>query len=155
MRYSVDTSALLDGWRRYYPPDVFPALWERLDGLIGLGHFRATEEVLEELKRKDDEIYAWAAERRESLFVPLDEAIQVEVAAILANHKKLVDTRQNRSAADPFVIALARLESCTVVTGERPTGSSERPNIPDVCGALGVRCIGLLELIRSEGWAFR
>ena len=90
MRYSIDTSAILDGWRRHYPPDVFPGLWEHLDELIGEGRLIATEEVLRELKRKDDEVYAWAKERVR-MFVPIDEAIQPVVISILSQFEKLVD----------------------------------------------------------------
>ena len=73
---------------------------------------------------------------------------------ILLSHDKLLDTRRGRSAADPFVIALAKVHRCTVVTGERPTGTPNRPNIPDVCSDLGIRCIGMLELYREQGWRF-
>jgi Domain of unknown function (DUF4411) len=86
VRYSVDTSALLDGWRRYYPPDVIPGLWSGLDALIVDGSLRATE---------------------------------------------------------------------AVVTGERRrTKSADRPNIPDVCDALDIPCLTLLDLMRAEGWRF-
>ena len=33
MKYSLDTSGILDGWR-HYPPDIFPPVWERFDELI-------------------------------------------------------------------------------------------------------------------------
>ena len=153
MKYSVDTSAILDGRVRHYPPDVFPALWTRFDELIHDGQLGAVEEVLVELERKDDETYAWASQRA-SMFVPIDDEIQRAVAEILSNHPRLVDTRKNRSGADPFVIALAKVNGCLVVTGERPTNSVDRPNIPDVCSALGIRSLSLLELIREEQWAF-
>lgn len=154
MKYSIDTSAILDGWRRYYPPDVFPAVWRGFDDLIKQGHLRASEEVLVELKKRDDEVYEWAKKRKAQMFVPIDVSTQERVIVILDHHEKLVDTRRNRSAADPFVIALAMVEGCKVVTGEKATNSADRPNIPDVCGALGVPCIELLELFRLEGWKF-
>lgn len=153
MKYSIDTSALLDGWRRYYPPDVFPGLWSEIDDLIALGELRATEEVFHELERKDDDVAAWARERDE-LFVAIDEDIQEAVRGILGVYPKLIDTRANRSAADPFVIALAFVQGCAVVTGERATGSPERPNIPDVCDAFEIQCLSLLQLVREEGWRF-
>lgn len=153
MRYSIDTSAILDGWRRHYAPDVFPGVWEGLDELINNGSLRATEEVLTELERKDDDVYAWARQRVD-LFVPIDDRIQLAVTSILTTHERLLDTRANRSAADPFVIALAQVESCAVVTGERATGSSTRPHIPDVCRDLGVPSMTLLQLLRAEGWRF-
>ena len=153
MRYSIDTSALLDGWGRYYPPDVFPGLWRRLEGLISDGHLRASEEVRVELERKADDVFEWARDQ-DGFFVSIDARIQPAVSSILAAFQKLVDTRANRSAGDPFVIALAQTEKCTVVTGERATGQLDRPNIPDVCQVLGIPCIGLLQLIRNEGWSF-
>ena len=154
MRYSIDTSALLDGWRRHYPPDTFPGLWEKIDGLIDAGDLRATEEVLHELEKKDDDVYAWAKDRADALFVPIDSEIQPAVTAILQDFEKLVDTRNNRSAADPFVIALGQINHCTVVTGERATNSLNRPAIPDVCNKLKIPCMSLLQMIRAEGWKF-
>jgi hypothetical protein len=153
VRYSVDTSAILDAWIRYYPPDVFPGVWDRLDDLIKDGSLRATEEVLIELERKHDEVYAWARER-EKLFIAIDDRIQDVVSDILMSHERLLDTRAGRSAGDPFVIALAEIERCIVVTGERATNSMIRPHIPDVCIARGVRSMTVIELLRAEGWRF-
>ncbi len=76
------------------------------------------------------------------------------MAEILVSFEKLLDTRRNRSAADPFVIALAQIEGCAVVTGERSTGNLNRPNIPDVCAELKIPSMTLLQMIRHEGWTF-
>ena len=151
MRYSIDTSAILHAWRRSYPPEVFPSLWKKFDELIERGDLLATEEVLRELEKKDDEVHEWV-KRRQHMIVPIDVRIQEVVSTILASHKKLLDTRKNRSGADPFVIALAVIRDCTVVTNEAPTSSPSRPNIPDVCSALGVRSIDVLGLIREQRW---
>lgn len=110
MRYSIDTSAILDGWKRYYPPDVFPDVWTGLDDLIARGDLAATEEVLVELEKRDDEIHAWAKERRAPMIVAIDDRVQEKVVEILAAHERLV--RNNRSSADPFVIGLAMVEGC-------------------------------------------
>jgi len=151
--YSIDTSAILDGWIRYYPPDVFPEVWDRIDKLIESGRLIATEEVLEEIKRKDDDVLEWA-EKRRHMFVPIDEDIQRVVKAILKDHPKLIDERKGRSGADPFVIALAKIRGCHVVTGEFPTGGKKRPKIPDVCNAFGIRSFNLLEMFRRERFVF-
>jgi len=153
MKYSIDTSAILQGWLKHYPPDVFPGFWEKLDTLTSNGDLRATEEVLHELEKQHDEVFAWVA-KGPALFIPLDGPIQVCVKEILAAHPRLVDNRRNRSGADPFVIALARVNGATVVTGESLTGNLMKPNIPDVCAAMGIPCINLLQLIRREGWTF-
>ena len=153
MRYSIDTSAILDGWRRHYAPDVFPIIWEKLDELINTGELRATEEVLFELEKKDDNVYDWAKDHP-LLFVPIDSQIQQIVASILEDYERLVDTRKNRTSADPFVIALAQINNACVVTGEHLSNNLDKPNIPDVCDALGIRYINFFSLIKEQGWVF-
>lgn len=59
-----------------------------------------------------------------------------------------------RSAADPFVIALAMVNNGTVVTQETATGHIEKPRIPDVCDALGVPWLTLMGFIEAQGWTF-
>ena len=81
-----------------------------------------------------------------------DGEIQGVVAEILAAHQRLVDERRNRSKGDPFVIALATRKGFAVVTGEKASGNLQKPKISDVCGALNVKCIGLLDLFREQGW---
>jgi hypothetical protein len=151
VRYSLDTSALLNAWRRNYPPDLFPTLWDNIDGLVASGTLIASEEVLIELEKKDDEVFAWA-EQHANMFIPIDGQIQQLVCTILQSYPRLIDNRTNRSGADPFVIALAILEKCTVVTNEHATSNQAKPNIPDVCSGIGVRCISMVELIREQSW---
>jgi len=152
-RYAIDTSAVLDAWVRYYPEDVFPSVWVKLEALICEGRMTAPDEVLAELKRKLDDAHEWA-KKQSGFFVPLELPIQMAAAAILKQFPKLVDTRKDRMSADSFVIALAQVEGCTVVTGERPTTSLQKPNIPDVCRELNVRCLSMMELFRAEQWVF-
>ncbi len=153
MKYSIDTSALIEGWYRRFPPDVVPGFWDNLDKLIQNGNLKATEEVLVELEKKHDVIHNWVKER-EDLFILIDEEIQFVVRKILSNHKTLIDSRRNRSSADPFVIALAKINSSIVITEELPTQSHNRPHIPDVCDALNIEYINLINLSRIENWKF-
>ena len=63
MSYCLDTSALLDAWVRYYSPDVVPSFWKNLDTLVDAGRVWACRQVLEELKRKDDDAHKWLKDR--------------------------------------------------------------------------------------------
>lgn len=74
MKYSIDTSALIEGWYRRFPPDIVPGFWDNLDELIQNGNLKATEEVLVELEKKHDVIHNWVKER-ENLFILIDEEI--------------------------------------------------------------------------------
>lgn len=152
MKYSFDTSAILDGWVKYYPPDVFPTVWQSIDSLAASGHLVATVEVLNELEKKEDEVYEWL-KNRPHMVVPVDGQIQVEVSQILTAHPRLVNTQKNRSQADPWVIALARVENGVVVSGELRSYNLDRPKVPDVCDALGVPHMRLVDMFRQQGWS--
>ena len=152
--YCFDTSALIDGWTRYYPPDLFPTLWDNIDSLIQHQEAVCPDEVLRELEKKDDGLHGWA-KARPGLFCELDEPVQLATQEILGQFPRLVDSVKNRSVADPFVVAVARVRGATVVTGERVSGTTERPRIPNVCQHYGVKAIPFLAFIRERGWVFR
>lgn len=152
MQYSIDTSALMDGWSRWYPPDVFPSVWEQMKAAIAAGAIRATDDVREELKRKSDDLFNWCM-ASSGLFVPLDEDVQVSAREILQEFPKLVDERSGKNMADPFVVALARVHDLVVVTGEKG-GTRDRPKIPNVCDHFSVRCIDITAMIRELKWQF-
>ena len=135
--YSVDTSALMDGWLRYYPPEHFPGLWERIDSLIDEGRLLASEEVLVEVSEHTDSLAEWLQERQDEVIVPTGNAVTTAVRQILTSHERLVMSGSGRNRADPFVIAVARLQGATVVTGEKG-GNRNRPKIPSVCDDLGI-----------------
>jgi hypothetical protein len=145
LRYSVDTSALIDYWRRY-PPEVFPGLLERLTGLFREEVAVAARDVREELEAGGNSLWQWA--RQNVRFIEADEEIQQAVVAIQAVHPEL--SGQNRArCADPFVVALAKTRSLTVVTHEKIT------RLPQVCEKLGVPCCDLVGMFRTEGWQLR
>jgi len=148
MPYCVDTSGWLDGWQRHYPVDVFPSLWGKIHDRICAGEIISSEEVYVELARKDDELHAWVQNRKQML-AALDEDIQTRAASLLIEYPRLVDTLRNRSTADPFVIATAAARGAIVVTGEVASGRMEKPRIPDVCHAKGIRCMTFLQMIRE------
>lgn len=150
MAYSIDSSGVLDLFR-YYPPDVFPSIWAQVETATKGGLILAIDEVYRELEKKDDDAFQWMKSHRE-MIIAIDTEVQKRVTKILAIHHRLIDTRKNRSAGDPFVIALAQLRNCPVVTGEKATGNIAKPNIPDVCAALGVACMPILAMFRKEGW---
>jgi hypothetical protein len=151
--YSFDTSALMDGWVRSYPPDVWPSLWHRVEQLAAEGSVVVTEEVFRELGKKADDLHEWV-KARPSMIVAVDADHIARVKSYLSRWPRLVDSKKNRSGADPFVIALAEQRNIAVVTGENATGSLIRPRIPDVCDQIHVRHTTFLGMVREQGWRF-
>ena len=152
MPYSIDTSAFLDAWVRNYPPDVFPSIWEQMDGAAKNGTLLASDEVVRELERKEDGAHQWVKDRPLMIFA-LDPEIEQHVRDIMRRYPRLVDTKKGRSGGDPFVIALARAKNLTVITAEHATGKLDVPRIPDVCVDLGIRSIRMLDFFREQKWA--
>jgi hypothetical protein len=150
MSYSVDTSALLDWWVRYYPPDVFLSLKRQIEALADNGKFLIIDEVQRELQKKDDDLYKWTSDDP-NMIVAIDTEIQSQARVVIKHYPSLTQTKSAMGgSADPFVIAMAQVRGLTVVTAEAPRPS--RPRIPDACRGLAVPCINLLELFRREYW---
>ena len=145
--YCLDTSALINPWRKMWPPDLLPGFWEDVVALILSGRVIVSEEVREELSKKDDQLASWAKANIQS-WQPLTADIQECVRDIMRNWGKLVDHRNNHGSADPFVIATAKVLGATVVT-EEGHGTEKKVLIPYVCDQLGVRCVGVLDFVRA------
>ncbi len=150
MLFCLDTSALVEAWHTWYPVDVFPKLWEDLSSAAGQGELIAPEIVLEELRRKEDKVLRWS--KAHVVFVALDEQVQVKQAEIVNRFPKLIELRKGRSLADPWVVAVAAVKGCPVVSMEKPGGKT--PKIPDVCLALGIEHLAFIDMVRRFGWAY-
>jgi hypothetical protein len=137
--------------------DVNPSFWRRLEKLVRDGRAISPDEVLREIEKKSDEVHDWCRELNgtcDTFFLPLEEDVQLAASEILAKFPKLVDDRQGKGQADPFVIGLAKIRGAIVVTQEGRTGSHNRPKIPDVCAHYSIDCFSVVDLMRAERWRF-
>ena len=156
--YSVDTNIFLDWWARRYPPDVFPGVRANVEALVTAGKWVAVEGVSVEITHvAPAPLRTWAHAHR-AQFVRHDAALLAEANAITRRFPGLIDVTARHDEADRYIIALAKLKGWTVVTHETPAHTKRNPPrshyIPDVCRELRVPCIGLVELMRAEGWSF-
>lgn len=86
--------------------------------------------------------------------MPSDVAIQSEVRTILQNYRGLVEGGKKKNSADPFVIALAKENQCTLVTEEKRNGNKDTPKIPDICDVYDIKCIDFVAFSREEKLSF-
>ena len=153
--YSIDTSALLDWWVRYYPPKAFRGLVPRMEALIERGRLRASREVQEEIQYENEGLRDWLKSQPD-FCIDSNEAIQAIVASLMADHHNHEKPDKGINGADPFVIGVAAVQAppWVVVSGEKH-GSAENPKIPWVCSRTRpdpIRHISFLELILEEAW---
>lgn len=155
VRYSFDTSALIDGIERFYPIANFPALWERIDKLIDSGRLLVSEEAWNEAISVDAPLRDWVTDKtagRDRSICPTDAAIAAAAGAIAAQFPRWAQ-QGTKNNADPFVIAVAEVKSCVVISGEKNGGPSQ-PKIPYVCGVRQVEHGRVVDVVVREGWVF-
>lgn len=151
MKYSVDTSSLIESWYRRYPIDIFPSFWHKMSDVIQKKIIVAQQLVIEEIEQKDDDLHQWI-KNHNALQVPFDEEVQKIVGKLLEGYPRLVG-RHQAFGADVFVIGLAKQHDLTVITEEQ-AGSATKPKIPFVCGLEKIPCITMVEFIREIRWTF-
>ena len=152
--YLPDTSALIAAWSERYPQDLFLTVWEFMDGLNG--RLRVCEYVRAEVDRNVDDLLEWldtaTVDSRlslSSLDGDMAESVQRHFQRISEGwqHWRAVRTGNH---ADPWVIAYAQALGGVVVSEEQSGGNVIK--IPDVCRALRVAHMNLLDLFRDEGF---
>lgn len=154
-KYCFDTSAFVDSWRRYYPPDVFPSLWEEIADMIKSGRVFVPKEVEKELLNGNDELKDWFKKNNGCVKPYTSEQLEL-VRDIVGKYPKAADyNRPKPFHADPFVVALAKLEKAIVITYEGNNGDQHNPRIPFVCKSYGVECFNMIGFFQKEGLSFR
>jgi hypothetical protein len=155
--FVFDTSAYINGWRDHYPPETFPSVWQLIETAFGDGRVLSPREVYNELTRKDDDVADWAKERMHGFAEPSEDVMRA--AGTIFEHE--LPASGDRDAADPWVIAEARIRDLTVVTYEGRTFSgaptSEQRwsrSMPGICLRLGVGCVTLPEALGELGGFF-
>ncbi len=151
--YCFDTSSLVQAWTRSYPFDVFPTFWDKMEELVEQGRIVVPDEVERETSRRDDGLQKWIKDK-DGLVWKIDEELQESVKEILSDFQFMVKNRPGKNAADPWVVALARITKRIVVTEEIEDDASKNPKIPMVCKHYGIEFKRLLDVIRIEGWKF-
>jgi len=129
LSYSMDTSALLDWWVRYYPPRVFKGLVPRMEVLVEEGRLRASREVRDEVEYENEGLRSWL-KAQEGLWLDSDEAVQRIVANLMDRHYNPEKPDKGIHGADPFVIAVAAMQRpmWAVVSGGKARKHRESEN---------------------------
>lgn len=156
-RYCIDTSLFINGWRKHYQPDVFPAFWEALNGLMQDGVLFSCEAVYDEIQAQADELAAWVKQRKKYFEKPTED-ILLGMRELLEYFPNLAAESGRTNAADPWVIVHARdEEGAIVVTDEirqERVSPTKPPKIPNVCDDMGVKWMPPVEFLRTHGVKF-
>lgn len=114
-----------------------------------------SEEAWKEAVSVDSALKDWCTDSsagRERCVVPTDAAIAAVAGAIVQQFPNWTQ-QGNKNHADPFVIAVAEIRSCAVISGET-NGGPGRPKIPYVCGQRQIKHGKFIKVVVAEGWVF-
>jgi len=150
--WCFDTSAFIEPWVRLYPPDIFGAVWDKLEEMARSNEITAPADVLLEIEKQKDDLYEWAKARPELFETPDREVMEI-FTEIVNNHPDFMKINSTKSGADPFVVALAEVRQLTVVTYETMAKQNAAPKIPNVCAARGLgNTASLVDVLRAGGF---
>lgn len=155
--YSFDTSAFAGVQRLPLLPDQREVVWAGVLRILDEKRGQIIDAVFEEIDRNKDHPhfqpcaqylrqyrrFPYMIDRR-VLQRPLDPSILQQV---LDEFPGMSGIRSRNVKADPYVLALAHMESLVVVT-EEPQDKSNK--LPDACRRFGVRYMNLEQFIERE-----
>lgn len=155
MLYLLDANVLIHAQRDYYPLERVPEFWTWLIAQGMRGRVKMPDEIIDEILRGSDDLKAWIKLPAVKDALRLDEEANPELVARVVYSgyaDDITDVEIEKLGRDPFLIAyaLAIPTRRCVVTAEVRAPKRQRANrrIPDVCEGLGVRAVGVFDLLR-------
>ena len=161
--YIFDNNIIVSIGQRHYPQDLFASFWEDLGELMDDNTVLLSDGVLSELSSKlnqpdedRNEWRKWWINRKASVE---EENHQESYAKVVTSCQTDINYRGNcqqssvdrfLSGADPFLIAIAKDLSATIVSDE--SGGSLK--IPTISNLVEVRCISLIDFLREMKFSF-
>jgi hypothetical protein len=123
IRFVIDSSVLIT-FERSQPRDVWPTLWDHVENLLRSGNAVVPREAVTELDRGTDDLADWV--KKTGAIYDADDAVIAVVTQISAKHPGWV--QQTKNAADPFIIATAKVLGAVIVTNERARNATADSN---------------------------
>lgn len=164
--YSVDASGMI-ALNLHYPADVFGSVWSFLGELADSGRIMICEQAKDECHDKALQEFLAAHATAVVRYYAFEDHFLAFQREAKRNGIELTNPNQTSEQADPFVIALALMlegrdlrdlrrpgdtgRVCTVVSYEKPRGSSPIRKIPDACKHYGLEHQRWPEVLRQCG----
>jgi hypothetical protein len=154
--YLLDANVLIRAHEDYYPIDRIPRFWTWLQGQGDGGIVKVPYEIYNEIAVSVGPLHDWLTNTSVSASMLLRQqtnAAHLNLVIAQGYAPDLNDSETEEIGQDPFLIAYAYADRSriTVVSREVSAPSKQRANrrVPDVCKALGVRCINDFEFLRE------
>ncbi|MGQ3014692.1 MAG: DUF4411 family protein [Flavobacteriales bacterium] len=163
-KYLLDSNVFIQAHRMYYPFDVVPGFWRKLQELSNDGVICSIDKVRKELCEisSPDRLSLWCTKQLNPIFF-VDSTSCLNDYGALANWvmssshftQNAKDDFLTTDLADPWLVAYAKSYDCTIVTHE--VSQPQRKNrikIPEPCSHFGVKYLTPISMFRELGQTF-
>lgn len=159
MKYLLDTNTFIQAKNDYYRFSFCPGYWSWILRKHQEDLIFSVDNIRTELLDGNDDLTQWTKNCPKTLFLKPHSSLpaSLTVTAQWADTQSYTVAAMSTflASADYYLIAYAHSLQFTLVTQEKShPESKKRVMIPDVCNGLGVRHIGLFELLETEGAQF-
>jgi hypothetical protein len=157
-KYCLDANVLIQGWQKYYSPQVCPSYWDVLNQLGVDGRIFIPKAIYDEVSKVQDDLFKWlkassirVAEVTENVTICLQKMYDTH-----PDHQYIVAAGSNHSAGDPWLIAHCMDSNSVAVTKEEKVNYTKPTKIrmPNICDNVGVRWINDFDFGRELGLKF-
>lgn len=161
-RFVIDANSFIEPFQKYYSQIIVPSYWKILSANWDPNRLFVLDVVNAEITNRDDWLSNWLSENIENTSTKTQSTVENygKIMRYIHNCGYYTDagikTWAESSTADPWLIAYAMANDCTVVTFEIPAGSglniknkSNKIKIPDVANHFGVRYVSLFYMMEA------
>ncbi|MEA3363734.1 MAG: DUF4411 family protein [Thermodesulfobacteriota bacterium] len=154
MTYLLDANVFMQAKNLHYGFDFCPAFWDWLLEQNAADKVFSIEKVADEIYAGDDDLSVWAKELAGDFFLPPDANVVANFAEVStwATGQNFEPAAVNTflQVADYYLICYAKAHEAVVVTHEKPSNSTKKIKIPNVCAGLGIKFMTPFEMLRLE-----
>jgi hypothetical protein len=158
--YLLDANVFIEAKRRYYAFDICPGFWDALIVHAENSTIKSIDRIKTiELQRGhvDDVLRNWAntSVSNDFFITSNEEDVLLKYAEVMTwveNQPRFVPFAKAEFAnsVDGWLIAYAKAKELILVTlEERRPESKKKVKIPDVCDAIGVRCVDTFQMLQA------
>jgi rRNA-processing protein FCF1 len=157
MKYVFDNNTLTAIFRHYFF-ERFPTFWDKFNKLVEEKVIISVREVRREIEslNRADRLEAWVNKNRDFFEDPTVEELEFITSIYSVKHfQQNLEQRKllhGGAFADPFIIAKAKINNCTVVTQEQYKENGTK--IPNICKHFDIICTDLEGFLTFENWEF-
>lgn len=145
--YAIDASSLMT-IGQVYEVEAQAEAWKIVVRLVEEGRIRTSQFVFDEIERNDPETFERIRQFRGQMLVGITNTLWTEAGRLANLYPIMAKVHRDRETADPWVIAIAKLDGWKVICEE----SAVKPQrMAWVCTQEGIPCGNIHDMLLANG----